>query len=205
MKKSELPSICLIISSNDIPTKAERALQSGIKWIQLREKDLPRKNILYSALKLKELTNRYNAILTINDYLDVAIASEAEGIHLGQDDLPIEVAKKLFFGIIGISTHNLQEALEAEKKSADYIGFGPIFKTFTKRNALEPRGLSMLSLIQKKINIPVVAIGGINLENIQKIIECGCKNIAVSSGILFGNLEKNIETFINIFDQSKEK
>ncbi len=205
MKKAELPSICLIISSNDVPIKAERALKSGIKWIQLREKDLPRRDILYSALKLKELTDKYNSILTINDYLDIAIASEAQGIHLGQDDLPIDVAKKLFFGIIGISTHNLQEALKAEGKSADYIGFGPIFKTKTKKNALEPRGLSMLSLIQKKIKIPIVAIGGINFNNLEKIIKCGCKHIAVSSGILLGDIEKNIEKFMNILNKPYKK
>ncbi|MCX8033821.1 MAG: thiamine phosphate synthase [Thermodesulfovibrio sp.] len=201
MKKPKLPHICLIISSNDIPDKAERALKSGIKWLQLREKELPRKKILYSALKLKELTHKHNAILTINDYLDIAIASEAEGVHLGQDDLTIDAAKKIFSGIIGISTHNLQEALEAEKESADYIGFGPIFKTITKKDALEPRGFYMLSLIQKKIRIPIVAIGGIKLENIEKIIECGCKHIAVSSGILIGNIEKNIEKFMNTFEQ----
>lgn len=205
MIKNKLPPICLILSSKDIPDKAEIALKSGIKWVQLREKELSRKTILYSALKLKDLTIKYNSLLTINDYLDIAIASQAEGIHLGQDDLSIDIAKKLFSGIIGISTHNIEEALEAEKASANYIGFGPIFKTFTKKDALEPRGVSVLSLIQKKIKIPVVAIGGITSDNLEKILESGCKNIAVSSGILLGDIRENIKKFMSIFDKLNKK
>jgi thiamine-phosphate pyrophosphorylase len=199
MKKINLPSICFILSCKDVPTNTEIALKAGIKWLQIREKDLPRKTILYSTLKLRELTLKYNALLTVNDYFDIAVASEADGVHLGQEDLPLEVAKKFFHGIIGISTHNLEEAMEADRNSAHYIGFGPIFKTSTKKDALEPRGPSMLSLIQRKVNIPVVAIGGITLDNIEKVIECGCRNIAVSSGILTGNIEKNVEKFIKIF------
>lgn len=195
-----LPPICLIISSNDVPIKAELALKSGIKWIQLREKDLPRKKILYSALKLRDLTNKYNSILTINDHLDIAIASEADGIHLGQDDLPIEVAKKFFSGIIGISTHNLEEALEAKKNSANYIGFGPIFKTLTKKDAIEPRGLTMLSFICKKIDIPVVAIGGIKKEHLKDLKAIGCKYVATASGILTGEVKSNVEDFLKIFE-----
>lgn len=203
MIKVELPHICLILSTKEIPEIAERALKKGIKWIQLREKEKSRRETLYSAFKLKELTEKYKAILTINDYLDIAIAVNAEGLHLGQSDLPIEEAKRFFSGLIGISTHNLDEALEAEKKAANYIGFGPIFRTTTKKDALEPRGLSMLSFIQKKISIPVIAIGGINTHNIIEIIRCGCKNVALSSGILSGNMEENIEYFLNVISKLK--
>ncbi len=205
MTPNRLPSICLIVSSNEIFSKVEIALKAGIKWIQFREKELSRKEIFYFALKLRDLTFQYNALLTINDYLDIAIACQADGVHLGQDDLPLEAAKKIFSGIIGISTHNLQEALKAQKKGAHYIGFGPIFRTLTKKDALEPRGCDMLSLIQKKIQIPVFAIGGINLENIEKIIECGCTHIALSSGILSGDVEGNIEKFTKVFDKLKKK
>ncbi len=205
MIKINLPPICLILSSKEIPDKAEIALKAGIKWVQLREKESSRKTILYSALKLKELTTKYNALLTINDYLDIAIASQTEGVHLGQDDLPIALAKKFFSGIIGISTHNIEEALEAEKSSAHYIGFGPIFKTYTKKDALEPRGVSVLSLIQKKIKIPIVAIGGITSDNLEKILESGCKNIAVSYGILSGDIRENIKKFMSIFDKLEKK
>jgi len=198
MTKPELPPICLIFSINQTIEKLKIALQSGIKWIQYREKELSRREILKQAFYLRELTNEYNALLTINDYLDIAIAVEADGVHLGQDDLPIEVAKRFFSGIIGISTHNLKEAVNAQESGADYIGFGPIFKTTTKKDALDPRGIDMLFFIQKKIDLPVVAIGGINLSNIFDIKKKGGKFVAVSSGILEGDVEKNVIKFIKI-------
>lgn len=201
----ELPPVCLIISSQEIPHKAEIALRSGIKWIQFREKYLSRKALLEKAYQIKELTTKYNAILTINDYVDIALITQAEGVHLGQDDLPFEAAKKIFSGIIGISTHNLKEAQEAEKMGADYIGFGPIFHTTTKKDAVEPRGIDMLSFICKKINIPVVAIGGIKVENLEQLKNSGCKSIAVASGILEGDIEKNIMFFLKFFNQFYEK
>lgn len=198
MTKPEIPQICLIFSINQTIEKLKIALKSGIKWIQYREKDLSRKEILKQAFYLRDLTNQYNALLTINDYLDIAIAIEADGVHLGQDDLPIEVAKRFFSGIIGISTHNLKEAVKAQESGADYLGFGPIFKTTTKKDAIEPRGIDMLSFIQKKVNLPVVAIGGINVDNIISIKKVGCNFVAVSSGILEGDVEKNVIRFIKI-------
>jgi thiamine-phosphate pyrophosphorylase len=199
MKEIKLPPICLIISSKEIPEKAEIALKTGIKWIQYREKDLPRKDILENAFRIKEIISKYDGILTINDHVDIAIVTESEGIHLGQDDLPIYAAKKIFSGIIGISTHNLQEADEAKKGCADYIGFGPMFRTITKKDALEPRECYMLSLVCKKMDIPVVAIGGINVYNINMIKETGCRYVAVSSGILQGDMKTNIEKFLKVF------
>lgn len=197
--KADLPKICLIISSKEIPHKTEHALKSGIKWIQYREKDLSRKEILSYAFQIKNLTSKYGAILTINDYLDIALITEAEGVHLGQEDLPIEVAKKIFSGIIGISTHNLHEAFEAQNGGSDYIGFGPIFRTITKKNALEPIGCDMLSLLCAKIDIPILAIGGINIYNMEKIKETGCRHVAVSSGILEGDMDINLEKFLKVF------
>jgi thiamine-phosphate pyrophosphorylase len=199
MNEIKLPPICLIISSKEIPEKAEIALKSGIKWIQYREKDLPRKDILENAFRIKEIISKYDGILTINDHVDIAIVTESEGIHLGQDDLPIDATKKIFSGIIGISTHNLHEALEAKKGGANYIGFGPMFRTITKKNALAPRKSYMLSLVCKKIDIPVLAIGGINVYNINMIKETGCRYVAVSSGILRDDMKRNIEKFLKVF------
>jgi len=199
MINPELPSICLIVSSKEIPEKLEIALKAGIKWIQYREKELPRKEILKYAFWVKEITKHYNALLTINDYLDIAIAIKADGIHLGQDDLPIEVAKKFFSGIIGISTHNLEEALDAQKKGAHYIGYGPIFYTTTKKDALEPKGYDMLSLICKKIKVPVVAIGGIKKQHLKDLKAMGCKYVAIASGILVGDVKSNVKDFLELF------
>ena len=198
MINPELPSVCLIASSKDFP-KIELALKAGIRWIQLREKDLPRKKILQYAYQFRDITSKYNCLLTINDYADVAIAVEADGVHVGQDDLPAEVIKKIFPGIIGVSTHNLKEAIEAQQKGADYIGFGPIFHTTTKKDALEPRGLNMLFFILKSIKIPVLAIGGIKYEKLDKLKEFGCRYVAVSSGILEGDVVKNVDNFLKFF------
>lgn len=199
MINPEFPSICVIVSSKEVPEKLEILLKAGIRWIQYREKDLPRKEIIEKAFQVRDLTHRSRALLTINDYLDIAIAVEADGVHLGQDDIPLEVAKKIFSGIIGISTHNLQEAYEAQNGGASYIGFGPVFHTTTKKNALEPRGYDMISLICKKINIPVVAIGGIKKEKLTDLRALGCRYIAVSSGILEGNIIENVKAFLKIF------
>lgn len=199
MTNPEFPSICVIVSSKEVPEKLEILLKAGIRWIQYREKDLSRKEILEKAFQVRDITHQYRALLTINDYLDIAIAVKADGVHLGQDDIPLEVAKKIFSGIIGISTHNLQEACEAENGGASYIGFGPVFYTTTKKNALEPRGYDILSLICKKINIPVVAIGGIKKEKLADLKALGCRYIAVSSGILEGDIMKNAKIFLKVF------
>lgn len=199
MINPELPSICLIVSSKELPEKLEIALKAGIRWIQYREKELPRKEILKHAFLAREITEHYNTLLTINDYLDIAIAIKADGIHLGQDDLPIEVAKKFFSGIIGISTHNLQEALDAQKKGAHYIGYGPIFYTTTKKDALAPKGYDMLSLICRKIKVPVVAIGGIKKQHLEDLKAMGCRYVATASGILAGDVKRNIEDFLKVF------
>ncbi len=198
MKNHKLPSICLIASSKDFH-KIEIALKAGIRWIQFREKNLPRKEILQYAYQIRDIAVKYNCLLTINDYVDIAIAVEADGVHIGQDDLPVEVVKKFFSGIIGLSTHNHEEAIDAQQRGVDYIGFGPIFYTKTKKDALTPRGLDMLSFILKSVKVPVLAIGGIKSENLYNIKEIGCSYLAVSSGILEGDIVKNVEKFFKIF------
>ncbi|MCS7214924.1 MAG: thiamine phosphate synthase [Thermodesulfovibrio sp.] len=200
MKNPKLPSICLIVSSKDIPEKLEIALKAGIRWIQYREKELTRKDILANAFQVREITKRHDTLLTINDYLDIAIAVDADGVHLGQDDLPVEAAKKSFSGIIGLSTHNLEEAIEAKEKGVHYIGFGPIFHTTTKKDAYQPRGYDMLSCICKKLDIPVLAIGGIKKRHLKELKERGCRYLATSSGILDGEVKTNVEDFIKIFE-----
>ncbi|MCS7163728.1 MAG: thiamine phosphate synthase [Thermodesulfovibrio sp.] len=199
MKDYKLPSICLIVSTREIPEKLEMALKSGIRWIQYREKDLSRREILDYAFKTRKITKQYDALLTINDYVDIAIAVQADGVHLGQDDLPIEAAKRIFPGIIGISTHNLDEAIEAQKKGANYIGFGPIFHTTTKKDALNPIGYDILSFVCKELEIPVLAIGGIKKQHLQDLKKIGCKYLAVSSGILSGEVKRNVEDFLKFF------
>lgn len=198
MQENSLPQICLIVSSQAVPEKVERALKSGIRWIQYREKSLSRKEIFKYAEILRKITFKYNSLLTINDHLDIAIAVAADGVHLGQDDFPASQAKKIFSGIVGLSTHTLEEVMEAQESGVDYIGFGPMFPTTTKKDALVPRSLIVLESVIKKSSIPVLPIGGIKRENLELLLERGITHIAVSSGILEGDISKNIENFIKL-------
>lgn len=178
-------------------------LETGIRWIQYREKNRTKKEIFCDALKLREFTRRFNACLIVNDYADIALAVDADGVHLGQEDLPLKEARRIMGNrIIGISTHNFQEAMEAEKGGADYIGFGSIFPTTTKDDAVV-QGLDALRKVKGSVNIPVIAIGGIKADNVKSVFDAGCDAVAVSSGLLKGDIRKNAENFLSIVQEVK--
>jgi len=143
------------------------ALDNGISLIQLREKKLTNKELFYLAYEVKKLCEKYNAILIINDFIDIMLAVEADGVHLGQDDLPCSIAKKILKEdyIIGVSTHNIKEALLAQNAGATYINIGPIFNTNTK-NTCKPIGIENLEEILRIVKIPYTFMGGININNI---------------------------------------
>lgn len=174
-------------------------LSSGIRCIQYREKDKSRRDIYREALILRKLTTEFGAIFVVNDHADIALAVNADGVHLGQSDLPLKEARKILGKgkIIGASTHSIEEAIAAEAGGADYIGFGPIFHTATK-DAGKPKGIGALREIKKNIKIPVVAIGGINAENLESVIASGADAVAVSSAILQGDIADNVIRFLNI-------
>jgi thiamine-phosphate pyrophosphorylase len=178
---------------------ALEVLKAGVRWIQYRNKDGSRREIFRESLNLRKITRDFNSMLIINDHADIALAADADGVHLGQDDLPLKEARKIMGSdkIIGISTHSLDEAIDAGRSGADYIGFGPIFHTLTK-DAGSPKGNSLLGEIKNKVHIPVVAIGGINLENVRSVFEAGTDAIAVSSAILSGKIEENVGRFFDI-------
>lgn len=186
------------VKTEDIYDIVSIALNSGIRWVQYREKTEDRAFIFNEAMRLRELTHRHNAVLTINDHPDIAAAVDAEGLHIGQEDMPIREARKIAGKmIIGVSTHTFIEAIEAEKEGADYIGFGPIFSTYTK-DAGAPKGLGMLREIKKNVKIPVVAIGGVREENLKSVFEAGADAVAVASGLIAGDIKKNIRAFFEI-------
>ncbi len=186
------------VRSNGLFDLVSVILESGIRWIQYRDKNVSRAFIFNEAMRLRELTQRYKAMLIINDHPDIAVAVGAEGVHLGQEDMPIKAARKVAGNkIIGISTHSLKEAIDAEKKGADYIGFGPVFMTTTK-DAGPPKGTELLKEIKRNVKIPVVAIGGINAENLTNVFEAGADAVAVASGLISGNVKENIERFLRI-------
>jgi len=177
----------------------QAVLRAGAGWVQYRNKNASRLKVYEEAIKLKDLAGKHNAVFIVNDYSDIALAVDADGVHLGQDDLPVKEARKILGKgkIIGVSTHCIEQALEAEQAGADYIGFGPVFHTSTK-DAGNPRGTVLLGEIKNKVSIPVVAIGGINLENIHSILETGVDAVAVASAILKGDIEENAGRFMEI-------
>jgi thiamine-phosphate pyrophosphorylase len=174
-------------------------LHAGVRCIQYREKDLSRREIYEHAVTLRELTWLFDATLIINDYADVALAVDADGVHLGQDDLPLKEARKIMGNkIVGISTHDLDQAREAERGGADYIGFGPVFHTTTK-NAGIPKGVDNIRIMKENVSIPVVAIGGIGLDNIASVIDAGADAVAVATALCKGDIAVNAEKFVHFF------
>jgi thiamine-phosphate pyrophosphorylase len=172
------------------------ALEAGVRWVQYRRKNGTRRQFYHEAKKLRDLTGRFGALFIVNDFADIALAVEADGVHIGQDDLPLRETRKIMEGkIIGVSTHNLKEALAAEKGGADYIGFGPIFPTETK-DAGTPKGLGALVEIKHSVAIPVIAIGGISPANAAEVFSVGCDGVAASSGIFRGDITANVANFL---------
>ena len=174
-------------------------LSAGVRWIQYREKDLSRRQIYENALNLRKLTRLFNATLIINDHADIALAVEADGVHLGQDDLPLKEARKIMGNrIVGISTHDLAQAKEAESGGADYIGFGPVFHTTTK-DAGAPKGVDNIRKIKENVSIPLVAIGGINPDNVASVMRAGADAVAVATAICKGDVTVNAEKFVRFY------
>ncbi|MGL4788823.1 MAG: thiamine phosphate synthase [Cetobacterium sp.] len=167
-------------------TYCEELLQGGAKIIQYREKSRDMKKLFKEAKELKILTQKYNAIFIVNDHLDIALLVDADGIHIGQDDLPISEVRKVLGKnkIIGISTHNLNEAEEAVKNGADYIGVGPIFHTDTKKDAGNPLTLNFLEEVEKNINLPYTVIGGIKENNLDEVLSRGAKSVCLISELI---------------------
>src|SRR5712692_3227162 len=150
-------------------------LSGGAKLVQLRAKELSSGEFFILAKEARQLTREAGATFIVNDRADIALACNADGVHLGQDDLPLVAARKVLGPdkIIGISTHDLDQARSAELNGADYIGFGPIFGSTTKDTGYSPRGLDMLREIRAAVKLPIVAIGGINENNVAEVWKAG--------------------------------
>lgn len=160
-------------------------LEGGATVIQLRAKSLSPRDFLDLARQARALTRAVQCRLIINDRADIAIACDADGVHLGQEDLPLRAAQKIMGQkIIGISTHDAEQAMEAERGGADYIGFGPMFGTTTKETGFSARGGAMLRQIRAAVKLPIVAIGGIKEANVQQVWRAGADSAAIISDIL---------------------
>ncbi len=161
-------------------------LACGVKLVQLRAKELSSGEFFTLAKEARQLTREAGATFIVNDRADIALACNADGVHLGQDDLPLAAARKVLGPdkVIGISTHDLDQARSAELNGADYIGFGPIFGSTTKDTGYTPRGIEMLREIRVAIKIPIVAIGGINEGNVADVWKAGADAAAIISDLM---------------------
>ena len=185
----------------------KQMLDGGIRIIQLREKILSDKKFLNIAIEMKNLCEEYDALFIVNDRVDIAILSNADGLHIGQDDIDINYAKNLLgpHKIYGLSTHNFKQVEDAITKNPDYIGFGPIFPTKSKENPDPIIGIDSLKRLKEefKNSPPVVAIGGINLSNIIEVICCKPEMICVMSGIIGSNDVLNeVKKYLEIIDDT---
>lgn len=161
-------------------------LDADIKLVQYREKEKKMGEKYEECLALRRMTIEAGAAFIVNDDIDLAIAVEADGVHIGQDDLPIEVVRRLVGDdmAIGLSTHAPEEAEEAVRRGADYIGVGPIFRTYTKEDVVDPVGFEYLEHVVKNVDIPFVAIGGIKEHNIAEVVRRGAKCVALVTEIV---------------------
>lgn len=162
------------------------ALEGGVRMLQLREKDLSSRDLFDLAMELRQLTKSYNAQLIINDRIDIALAVGADGVHLGVASIPVAVVRGIVGKdfLIGYSAHAVSEALEAEQDGADFITFGPVFDTPSKRSYGQPLGLQTLSEAVKTLSIPVYALGGIKLSAMSRLLTTGCRGIALISAVM---------------------
>ncbi len=164
---------------------AEQLIEGGAGVIQLRNKISEAREFYLDAVKVKEVTQKHGIPLIINDRLDIAMAVQAEGVHLGQKDLPLKVARGLIGKemILGASVHNLDEFHQAIEAGADYMGVGTIYSTVTK-DKLEIMGVRIVEMLRPKTNLPLVAIGGITVDNLEPVIQAGADGVAVISALL---------------------
>ena len=164
----------------------EEALHGGVRAVQLRDKGLSSKELYETAYELRRLTSRYGAKLLINDRVDVALAVDADGVHIGAQSLPIYKVRKLLgeSRLIGVSCHNQVQAITAQEMGADFITFGPVYHTSSKAPYGEPVGLEKLLQAVELLQIPIFALGGIGLHNRAEAVSCGVAGIALISAVL---------------------
>jgi thiamine-phosphate pyrophosphorylase len=199
-------SLYLVTDNSDNVEKflntIEEAIKGGVTVVQIREKTAETLDFYNLALQVKEITSKYNVPLIINDRVDVALAIDADGVHVGQSDMPCDVTRRLIGEdkILGLSAATIEEAKKAEIDGADYIGTGAVFPTKTKDDASSVTKEELKEIVES-VNIPVVAIGGITLENAGQLTDTGIAGLSVVSAIMSSdNPEKSSRELLNIFN-----
>jgi thiamine-phosphate pyrophosphorylase len=192
------------VKNSNLLSAVKKALAGGVRAVQLREKDLDTRDLLKLAYKMKELTHYYEAKLFINDRFDIALAVSADGVHLTRNSIPVEAVRKTV-GIkllIGVSTHSLKEAGEAERGGADFVTFGPVYRTPSKVKYGAPVGLDELSRVCSKIKVPVFALGRVKMNRVNKVRESGAYGVSMISEILKAeNIKKRTQEVLSEMDE----
>lgn len=189
-------------SKKPLVQQADEMIKAGVKIIQYREKYKDFKTKYYDCKEIRKITKKNNTIFIVNDHPDLALMVNADGLHIGQDDYPIKEVRRLVGSdmIIGISTHEPKQYIEAVKSGADYAGVGPLFKTETKDNVMQPVGLEYLRWVVKHKKIPFVAIGGIKEHNIDLVIKEGAKCICLVTEITTAkNIQEKVRSILQHF------
>ncbi|HQJ79952.1 MAG TPA: thiamine phosphate synthase [Methanothrix sp.] len=179
------------------------AVSSGVEVVQYRNKNADTREMYLEAMELARICQAGGSLFLINDRLDVALAVEADGVHLGQTDMPCTRARKLLGRekVIGVTVHNLAEAMQAEEEGADYLGVSPIFSTSTKKDAGRPAGIRLIEEIREQVSLPLVAIGGINHSNAPEVIRAGADCLcAISCVVAEENVSGRICRFQELFE-----
>ena len=168
---------------------AKKLCAGGARVLQLRVKQMSSRTFLAVAQEVRDVCRQYDCVLIINDRADVALAVNADGVHVGQEDIPLEAARKVLGPnkIIGVSTHDPEQALLAERGGADYIGFGPLFGTNTKATGYTARGLDRLRELRALVRLPIVAIGGISAERAVSVLAAGADAVAMISDLVLAS------------------
>ena len=188
-----------ILKGRDFYKCIEDAIKAGVTMVQLREKNADGKEFLEKAIKLRQITKKYNVTFVINDRVDIAMIADADGVHVGQSDIDAMSIRKLIAEdkIIGVSARNVEEAKIAKENGADYLGIGAMFSTQTKNDAKEV-SFETLRQITEKVNLPFVLIGGITLDNVDKLKQFNPDGYALVSGILAADdIGKRVGDWLN--------
>jgi thiamine-phosphate pyrophosphorylase len=185
---------------------ARRAIEGGAPMIQLRDKTAGPRQLLPQAREIANLCRERGVRFLVNDRLDVALAAGADGVHLGQDDLPASVARAALGPerIVGVSIHSLEQAVRAQADGADYLGIGPIFETATKATGYAPLGCDEVRRLRASIALPLIAIGGITLDNVGDVIRAGADGVAVISAIAgAGDIRRAVRSLLEAIKEAE--
>lgn len=205
-----LPSLYAILDpaqsgGRPLGEATDALLAAGIRLLQYRDKSAPARELLENSVLLGGLVKKAGGTFIVNDRADVALAADADGVHVGQDDLPVELARKILgpSKLIGFSTHDLEQVAIADQISADYIAFGPIFATKSKEKPDPVVGLAGLRRAREATRKPLVAIGGITVENVRHVVDAGADSVAVMSGLLkASDLGAQTRAFLRALEKS---